>query len=292
MHGNGDFKNMQVDGYRYYYRIYKNPGSRLTPVFIFNGFLQNMNSWKKYISYFTDDSDVIIADLPGAGNADTIAEGEFNLDRMGYYVNQIFEKEKLERIDIISASYGAGIAYGFAKNYPEKVNHLMAAGAISELDEDIRRVIMQSVDLVRKGNMKLFSELIINLLLNEQKKKSINKYYIIKKLLGNQFRNLSANDRKKYIVNCQNLLNHPVLNVSLFGKINKLLVTGEFDNFARPQSGRILAHQLSNCIFTTIKNADHLFHLEQTDTALKLIKSFFRDEPLESVFGVNSIEYF
>ena len=156
MQSHGEVKNMRVDGYRYYYRIYKSAISRLTPVFIFNGFLQNMNSWKKYISYFTDESDVIIADLPGTGNADTIAEGEFNLDRMGYYVDKIFEKEKLERIDIISASYGAGIAYGFAKNYPEKVNHFMAAGAISELDEDVRKVIMQSVDLVRKGDMKSF----------------------------------------------------------------------------------------------------------------------------------------
>lgn len=251
-----------------------------------------MNSWNKYVRYFISDSDVIVANLPGAGNADTIAEGDFSLDKMGYYVNQILENEDLDQIDIISASYGAVIAYGFAKNYPEKVNHLMAAGAISELSEDARTAITKSVELVKSGEMTSFSEIIINLLLNEEKKESIKKYYLIKKLLCNQFKNLSDNDREKYIINCNNLLKHPELNVSLSAQIKKLLITGEYDKFASPEHCRALASKLSNCIFTTIANADHLFHLEQTGPTLNLIKKFFRDEPLEPISSVNSVEYF
>ena len=292
MDNDGKLVKLEVDGYRYYYRLYKNPSSHLTPVFIFNGFLQNMNSWIKYIKYFISDSSVIIADLPGAGKADSISEGEFDLERMGYYVYRILEKVEIEQIDIISASYGASIAYGFAKNYPDNVKSIMAAGTMSSLNEELRQQIEQSVKYVRLNKMNLFADVIIKMLLNEEKKNSINKFYVVKKLLYNQFKNLSDHDKEKYVINCRHLLNHPVLDVSLSKDIKKLIVTGEHDKFTKPENGKELAARLSNCIFTTLKNADHLFHLEQTSVTLNMIKKFFRDEQLESVPGINTIEYY
>ena len=86
------------------------------------------------------------------------------------------------------------------------------------------------------------------------------------------------------------MLNHPEINVALSPKIKKLVITGEYDILSELNEVRNVASKLTNCRFTTIKNADHLFHLEQLEVTLNLIREFFRDRPLETVHGINPIE--
>jgi len=279
-------------GYTYHYRIFKSLAPKFAPVFIFNGFLQSMRSWTKYIKYFIDDSNVIIADLPGAGSADTIKIGEFNLNIFAELVNEIICETQSEKVDIIAASYGAGIAYSFARKYPEKVNHLTVAGVISKLPPEIKIKIERSVEYVKNNQMRLFSNLMIENLLNSKYKSKITNYGIIERLLRQQFNSLSSNEKEKYINNAHHLLTQSEIEIEPISEIKKLVVTGEYDMLTEPQSGREIASKFSNSIFTTIKNADHLFHLEQLETTLALIKRFFREEPLESLPGINSVEYY
>jgi hypothetical protein len=251
-----------------------------------------MRSWTKYIKYFIDSSNVIIADLPGAGSADTIKIGEFNLYLLAEMVDEIICKTMADKVDIIAASYGAGIAYSFARNYPEKVNHLTVAGVMSKLPEETKIKIERSVEHLKKNEMRLFSDLIVEILLNSKYKSKITNYGIIERLLRHQFISLNSNEKEKYIHNVHHLLTHTEIEVESFYEIKKLVVTGEYDILTEPQSGREIASKFSNCIFTTIKNADHLFHLEQLETTLALIKRFFREEPLESLPGINRVEYY
>ncbi len=279
-------------GFTFHYRIFESPSPKFAPVFIFNGFLQSMRSWTKYIKYFINSSNVIIADLPGAGSADTIKIGEFNLNQLAELVDEIICETKSDKVDIIAASYGAGIAYSFARNYPEKVNHLTVAGVIRKLPPETRIKIERSVEHLKKNNMELFSESIIEFLLNSKYKSKITNYGIIERLLRHQFKSLSNNEKEKYIHNTHHLLTHAEIEVKPLPEIKKLVITGEYDILTEPQSGWEIASIFSNCIFTTIKNADHLFHLEQLETTLALIKRFFREEPLELLPGINRVEYF
>ena len=194
-------------GYTYHYRIFKSLAPKFAPVFIFNGFLQSMRSWTKYIKYFIDDSNVIIADLPGAGSADTIKIGEFNLNILAELVNEIICETKSVKVDIIAASYGAGIAYSFARNYPEKVNHLTVAGVISKLPPETKIKIERSVEYIKNNQMRLFSNLMIENLLNSNYKSKITNFGLIERLLRHQFKSLSNNEKEKYIQNAHHLLN-------------------------------------------------------------------------------------
>jgi pimeloyl-ACP methyl ester carboxylesterase len=251
-----------------------------------------MRSWTKYITYFIGSSNVIIADLPGAGDADTMKIGEFNLYTLAEMVDEIICRTNSDKVDIIAASYGAGIAYSFARNYPDKVNHLTVAGVISKLPEETKIKIERSVEYLKNNEMRLFSNLMIESLLNSKYKSKILNYGIIERLLRYQFNSLSSNEKEKYIHNAHHLLSQSEIEVKPLSEIKKLVVTGEYDILTEPQSGREIASILSNCIFTTIKNADHLFHLEQLETTLALIKGFFQEVPLESLPGINRVEYY
>jgi pimeloyl-ACP methyl ester carboxylesterase len=283
---------IRAEGFRYGYRLFRSPASLHPPVFICNGFLQTMESWLKYVPLFTREATVLIADLPGAGTADPIPEGQFDLRTLGRCVAAILEREQIGRIDIIAASYGAAIGYSFAQHYPAQVKHLVLAGVMQQLDEGARRQIERGIAFLQQKDMKRLAETVTGMLLNGNEEDRIPRSSIVRKLLCNQLVRLPESYHHQHIINARHLLQHPPLAIALDPGIRSLIVTGEFDLFAHPSYGRAIASRLVHAAFTTIRNADHLFHLEQTQTTFRLIDAFFRDRPVETVPGINGVEYF
>jgi pimeloyl-ACP methyl ester carboxylesterase len=283
---------IEAEGFRFFYRVYENPRSRLTPLFIFNGFLQTMNSWIKYIRFFQKDSAVITADLPGAGNADTIPKGAFDLNRLADCVLRIVDSMDAQQIDIISASSGASVSYAFTRTYPERVRHLALGGVTHRLEGEAREAVQRGVRLLEESKMHDFAHQVIEMLLNTSEGKRIGKHALVRQLLYNQLRRLPEAERMRHIVNAHHLLHHPELEVSLPPSVKKLVFTGEYDRFTPPEAGRRIASQLPNTAFTTIRGADHLAHIEQRETLLALLSRFLRDEPLDSLPGINPVEYY
>ena len=251
-----------------------------------------MDSWLKYVPFFVRESTVVIADLPGAGTADPIPEGQFDLWKLGRCVAAILDREEIDQIDIIAASYGAAIGYAFAQQCPARVKHLMLAGVMQQLDDGVRGQIEEGIAFLQRKEMKRFSETVISMLLNSSKQNSIPRSSIVRKLLFNQLVRLPESFHQQYIINARHLLHHPPLTITLDPRIQSLIVTGEYDLFTHPAYGRAIASRLDHALFTTIRNADHLFHLEQTQTTVRLIDAFFRDRPIETVTGLNSVEHY
>ncbi|MCK5573421.1 MAG: hypothetical protein KAJ12_11705, partial [Bacteroidetes bacterium] len=133
---------------------------------------------------------------------------------------------------------------------------------------------------------------VIEMLLNTSEGRKISKQTLVRQILYNQLKRLPDAEKERHIVNAYHLLHHPDLKVSLPPSVKKLIFTGEYDRFTRPEDGRKIASQLPNTAFTTIRGADHLAHIEQRQTLLTLLSKFLRDEPLESVPGINAVEYY
>jgi pimeloyl-ACP methyl ester carboxylesterase len=63
-----------------------------------------------------------------------------------------------------------------------------------------------------------------------------------------------------------------------------LVFTGEHDSFTPPAACREIAEAFERGWFTTIRRADHLFHLERFDVVVKLLSRFMGGalgEPIE-----------
>jgi pimeloyl-ACP methyl ester carboxylesterase len=134
--------------------------------------------------------------------------------------------------------------------------------------------------------MHQFAQHVCDLLLNLDAGDQIPRQALVRRLLFNQLVRLPERDHERYIINTQHLLGHPALETMLPPDIHTLIVTGEYDTFTRPEYGWEIASALPHSTFTTIRNADHLFHLEQTSTALALIDAFFHDRRIEKVPGI------
>jgi hypothetical protein len=103
---------------------------------------------------------------------------------------------------------------------------------------------------------------------------------------------MTMEEQQKYEYNTLRLLHHEPLDLTRPPKCKTLVFTGEYDVFTRPQHCRAIASSIPGSAFTTIKNADHLFHIEQHAVVSDLLLSFSQDASLQNINGINCIETF
>jgi hypothetical protein len=101
---------------------------------------------------------------------------------------------------------------------------------------------------------------------------------------------MNAHDRCKYTSNTLRLLHHEPPDLRQPPNCKTFIFTGEFDCFTRPEYCREIANSFPLCYFTTIKNADHLFHLEQFSATAHLLYTFTQGLSVISSEDINEIE--
>ena len=280
--------------FNYCYRIYKNVEEEFDPIFFVSGAFQNMDSWKMFSSYFMKKTTVIVADLPGVGSADFLPE-EYDLDFLADCIYRILEETSIRNVYMISASYGTPISYKFAQKYPHKVSLLTMAGTMKQIPERLKKIIAKSFQFAKARNSEEFAQYVLKNGLMYYEKDAINKinrFAVVERVINRQLRAMDSLSMDKYISNTNRLLNENPLEVSTIPKLKILTFTGECDVFTTPDSCREFAMELNNSTFTTIKNADHLFHLEQTKTVIELLYRFGKGLDLECIHNCNEIEIF
>jgi len=283
---------MNYQGYDYFYRIIESENSNFEPTFFISGAFQNMDSWKRFVNYFSRETTVILVDLPGTGKSETVYKNV----PLNFFSDALFKIVKdiaVQNFYLVSASYGTPIAYTFAQNYPELVSKLVLAGTMREIPIHVKERILESLRLAEMNLMEEFAAFVINkgfLCLDQSM--SINKRELTKRVLYSELKNMTNDALEKYIMNTKRLLSYESLDLSNSPNVKTLIFTGEYDVFTLPEYCREIAASLSDSIFTSIKNADHLFHIEQFNTTLELLLRFVKGLPLENIEGCNNIEYF
>jgi pimeloyl-ACP methyl ester carboxylesterase len=149
-------KKLNCCGYDYYYRVIEGKSNNFEPTFFISGAFQDMDSWKRFANAFSNETTVILADLPGTGKSDLV-DDNVSLDFFSEAIYKIIEDIGVEKVYLVSASYGTPLAYTFAKNYPELVSKLVLAGTMKEIPFHMREKILQSVQLAERNLMEKFA---------------------------------------------------------------------------------------------------------------------------------------
>lgn len=179
------------------------------------------------------------------------------------------------------------------KKYPERVSKLVLACTMKEIPFHMRDKIINSVYLAEKNLMDKFAWFVThNGLICLELDKYIVRRDLALRVLNAELKNMTKLETEKYILNTNRLLNLQSIDINSSPEVSTLVFTGEYDVFTLPEYCREIASSFSDSIFTTIKNADHLFHLERFNTTLEILMRFVRDLLLEKIEGCNEIEYF
>jgi pimeloyl-ACP methyl ester carboxylesterase len=284
---------ISYQGLNYCYTINVNNSALMDPIFFVSGAFQDMNSWKLISKHFLSKATLIHADLPGMGQADQLPS-TYTFDFLVETIRHILKTIDITKVYIISASYGTPIAYKYAQKYPHTVSKLVMAGTMARLSVYTRSLIKKSITIAKTGDSKKFADFVLNnglMYCKSDADLKINKFDFVKRLLLQQLGAFTTKEIENYVQNSERLLREDTLNLIKPMEVETLIFTGENDVFTTPKKSRELAVALHRTVFTTIKNADHLFHLEQTKTTIELLLGFGMNNLPNVQDNCNRIEF-
>ena len=112
------------------YKVYNNNSTEW--VLLIHGLGGSINTWKYQIKDLKDYN-VLAVDLEGHGGSG-IKRARHLLLRSAIEINDILVKENIEKVNIISLSLGTLVAMEFVYLYKEKVNSLVLAGFVLNMN--------------------------------------------------------------------------------------------------------------------------------------------------------------
>lgn len=275
-------------GFKCTYRLFGRLTAQPT-LFCISGAFQTMSSWGVLAARMETQTQVLLADLPGSGQADLLPH-QYGLDFLADAARAVMRAAGVQRANVVSASYGSTIAYRLAQVYPETVQRLILAGVMREIPDDARGPTADTLVTLADGRMKEFAKQVIDGLLCRDPDKEIEKRRLTVRILSHQLERMPLADRDRYRENTKRLLGHAPLDLSCPPQMPALVFTGEHDVYTKPEYCREIAQALPHAKFTTIERADHLFHIERSDTTFSLTEAFFTSGNIESIAGCAPIE--
>lgn len=275
-------------GFRYFY---KTSGDITEPcVLILGGALQSLNAWDNYVQRFAGLFNVIVCDLPGMGESDTLPHS-YPIEFLGDCVKHLLDALAVGHVHIFAASYGTPIAYVFARDHPERTARVGLAGTMDHIPVDVLEDTRKSVEYLDMGDLDQAATLFCRMFVCTDRIDDIDNGRLAQRLLHRGVKKMSATRIASYIQNTERLL-HTQLHVGPVTGVPFLIFTGEYDNYTRPELCRHVARKLECSEYTVIRRADHLANIERSDVVAGLCTTFFSGEPVQSVSGCDRYERF
>lgn len=106
-------------------------------VFIHAAFVDH-RMFEKQFAYFTGKYNLLAIDILGHGNSTSMQKGN-TIEKMSYWMNEIFVKHSIEAAHFVGVSLGAVIIQDFANKYENKILSLACFGGYNINNFDIQK---------------------------------------------------------------------------------------------------------------------------------------------------------
>lgn len=283
-------KSVSLHGFNFSYKFLTCPSPQASPIFFISGAFQSMKSWKSLGQYFLSRGvPIILADLPGTGDADPLP-AEYGLNFLSDAILIVLDDLMIDKVSIISASYGTPIAYSFAAQYPDRVVKLILAGTMKEVPCHMKQRVADTLTPLREGRMEQFAKEVAEGLVVMDSSIPVHRRNLAYRLLCTQLASMNQVDKNKYILNTRRILSHKPLDLDFPPKCPTLVFTGEHDAFTTPTYCLEIANSISNSFFTTINESDHMFHVEHPSVVNNVCYEFMLNGDISSLDGIGPVQ--
>ena len=272
---------LRRSGFSYHYqRFARLPGPGAShldlarpPVLFLGGAFQSMASWNRFVRAFRPRRDVVLVDLPGSGSADLLPAA-YGLDFLVGALEHLVRWLDLREVYLVAASYGSPIAYEFARRFPDRVSRLVLTGIARSIPDHVRGIVERSIDAASAGDREALVEMTITRLLCTDEAKAIVRRRLAARVLTAGIRQMDWHDLRKYVANSRRLLAEAPLDLTRAPAVESLVFTGEHDVFTTPGDCSEVARAIERAAYTTVSQADHLFHLQRFEATRELLSAF------------------
>lgn len=295
--------SLEYEGFAFRCRMVPHPTPRTEPVLLMGGAFMDMSGWRAVEKYLTPSTTVIAVDLPGQGVADPLPS-EYGFSFQTAALGSMLDSIGVSRVNILGTSLGSMLAMDFARDYSEKIVHMILMGMPADVSRksQMRAVrparvwVKTSLSHLLNGRTEEFRKNLTAYVINHDPACAVRDRDTVIDILGSQCRQLR---RDPHVVNTFRRMNAifeersrdeaAADDMSFLTSIQTLLVVGEYDHLTTPVQIRSLSQKLSNTQFCVVREADHIVHLERPAEIADLVVRFCDDESLDDLEYLNTM---
>ncbi|WP_326700738.1 alpha/beta hydrolase [Streptomyces sp. NBC_01754] len=273
-------RTLTVHGLRYSYRVLPRDGRAggpvTDPVLVLGGALQGMFGWPQMDEHLGPVADVVTMDLPGMGTADPLPPGAA-ATVLRDAVTAVVDDLGASRINLFGFSYGAAIAFGWARHAPGRVARLALGGVPVHIGQEQRDHWRRAQRRLAEGDQEGFAALAADGLMCLDPDRPVHRRELARSYVRRSFlhalRSSSAHATDSLH---RALLDRPEFSGGLSG-VPALVFTGEHDTVTSPERQREFAATIEGSRFLTLPESDHWVVLERSDEVAALVTGFFTE---------------
>lgn len=247
------------------------------PLILIPGFASGVWTWFRQIDDLSKDFQAITFDPRGIGKSKIENPKDSENLSMQVFVEdvlQVLDELRIEKANVLSASFGGFVAQELALKFPERVNKLIlactTAGGANHVKPDIE--ILRSFtpdpnlsvgERIRKFFRPAFTE-----------EFSRNHAEIVEKVC--RLRELNDVAETVYFAQLEAAFSFNSENRIGAVETETLVMTGDNDKIVPMQNSVNLAEKLPNAILKIIENGSHMFFIENADEFNRAVKEFLK----------------
>lgn len=246
------------------------------PLLLLHGFTGDSSTWMDFCGQWGQHSSLLALDIIGHGKTDAPENVEkYNILRAADDLQQILEKNHIEKTDILGYSMGGRLALTFAVKYPHMVRKLIlesASPGLETVEERKQRMNHDGklADFIKKNGIEAFVEYWENIPLFESQKRlsdsvqlSIRQQRLNNSITGltNSLLGMGTGSQPSW----WDQLCHLEMDI--------LLITGSMDKkFCRIADN--MQNKLKKARMVTVENCGHAIHVEKREKFGTIVSEF------------------
>lgn len=244
-------------------------------VCVTNGIAMRTASWYGILPFLSGDFNIVLYDYPGQGNS-ACEDEKISIPYLGYYLYRILNELSIDKIHIMGMSYGAFVAFDFARLYGERLHSLIISGGYLQHPVDIESRLYSKMKALDENNFSAFVDNLFSELFGSDFKENDvykklehtlferynDKFYCLKRLFEAQ---------KEFVDNLNE--NHPFYRMI---DVPAYIIAGEHDIVFPVEHQRKITEIIPQTRFDVVKDAGHLVYMQKSADFFSRVKHFMR----------------
>ncbi len=255
----------------YRYAVYPNSETDESGIFLI-GNLQEIESVEFFSTEFSKALNIIVIELPGTGLTDPLPAW-YSIQDQAILLHDFIKKLKIESAHILAFSYAVPVALEFCLLY-EGALSLSMCGGMAGIPTKSRADTMAIMAAALRDRKAFAEELIAGLTVVD---KNIPRGHVIARSAKQKVYKYTDKQIDCFCENTIRILAYKPSNLSTIS-IPCLLFIGQLDPYVTPENATALSNQLTQCQLIYVPNADHLVHLEQSQTTADLMIQLAKED--------------
>ncbi len=276
-------KILNTSGFNYTYNFIENQDSDFSPLFIINGAFQDMKSWTQLITLLDKQYSIIVADLPGWGKSDLLPS-VFGFEMYNEFIRKILLEEGIEKVNLLSCSFGTLIATSFAKSFPDNIDNLIFCSPILKIKKSLKKKYPKMKNIIEVRKTEQLANFLCKIGLVNCKagsKGKIEHFDLLVKKFQKKIARCDPNQLGKFLENTNRIMKFPEEDLTEIANLPSMILKGRYDEFTSTKDCEKVASEFQSCPLYLIPKSDHMFLHEQPVYSAKKIDAFIKSQNLK-----------